>query len=102
MTSMHSLPVGTLPARSPVLGTPLKPSPHTCRRHLEVTRPAAISAPERLHAHEEAELQHKDAFAELVALSKQSVNRPQKVGIWRQRSRQWKEGARCKYLRLPH
>ena len=85
MTSMHSMPMGTLPVRSPVLGTPVRAGVHTCRRHLDLGRTQAISAPERVELDErveEAQLQHKDAFAELVALSKQSVNRPQKVGIW--------------------
>ena len=78
------MPVGTLLARSPVLGTPIRASAHTCRRHLDLGRTQAISAPERLGVGdrtEEAQLQQEDAFAELVALSKQSVNRPQKVGI---------------------
>lgn len=84
MTTMHTVPSGTLHSRSYLTGTPIKHSTHTCGRQLKAAKPCAIAAPERLETldrTEEAELQQKDAFAELVALSKQSVNRPQKVGI---------------------
>ena len=82
MTTMHGLPIGALHTRSAIAGTQIRSSSHVSRRQVDVARTHAISAPERLETvdrAEESQLEQKDAFAELVALSKQSVNRPQKV-----------------------
>lgn len=94
MTTMHGLPIGTLHTRSAFAGTQIRSSSHVSRRQVDVARTSAISAPERVETvdrAEEAQLEQKDAFAELVALSKQSVNRPQKV--WAHR-----DGNCCSYV----
>ena len=94
MATMHGMPIGALHTRSAFAGTQIRSSSHVSRRQVDVARTSAISAPERLETvdrTEEAQLEQKDAFAELVALSKQSVNRPQKV-------RAHRDGSCCSYV----
>ena len=105
MTTMHGLPIGVLHSRSALAGTQIKSSSHISRRQVDVARTSAIFAPERLDtvdSVEEARLEQKDAFAELVALSKQSVNRPQKVrsNDCAIRAKSYKEGSTVSQVTL--